>query len=137
MSDCLILRGHIDKDGYVKVYDPVTKRQGAAHRIAFRDKHGYLPTVVRHTCDNPACSNIDHLVAGTQADNMRDMVDRGRLGKRRGATNNQAVLPDHTVNDIVRLYTGRRGELTALAARYGVSRQSISNYINGRYRCLT
>ena len=134
MSACVIAKGHIDKDGYVKLYDPQTKRQNAAHRIAFRTAHGYLPEVVRHSCDNPACVNWDHLVAGTQADNMRDMVERGRQGLRKGETNNQAFLSDDTVAEIRSLYTGQRGELTALAKRFGTSRVSIKNYVTGRYR---
>lgn len=137
VTPCTVLQGHTDRDGYTKVYDPVTKRQGAAHRIAFRERHGYLPAVVRHTCDNPACSNPDHLLGGTQADNMRDMVERGRQGKRLGEDNNQAALSDEQVAEIRRLYTGRRGELTALGIRFGVSRVSVSNYVHGRFRCHT
>jgi hypothetical protein len=34
--------------------------------------------VVRHTCDNPPCVNPVHLVAGTQRQNIEDMIQRGR-----------------------------------------------------------
>ena len=34
--------------------------------------------VIRHTCDVPHCFNPDHLIEGTQADNLRDAVERGR-----------------------------------------------------------
>jgi len=33
---------------------------------------------VRHTCDNPPCGNRAHLLVGTQADNVGDMMERGR-----------------------------------------------------------
>ncbi len=38
--------------------------------------------VVRHTCDNPSCCNKDHLIIGTQGDNIQDQWDRGRRAKR-------------------------------------------------------
>lgn len=34
--------------------------------------------VVRHTCDNPKCINPDHLVIGTNTENVADRVERGR-----------------------------------------------------------
>lgn len=36
---------------------------------------------VRHTCNNRACINPDHLRMGTVADNARDMVEFGNPGK--------------------------------------------------------
>jgi len=34
--------------------------------------------VVRHRCDNPPCINPEHLITGTQGQNIQDMIDRGR-----------------------------------------------------------
>lgn len=59
----------------------VKKPQRAlAHRIAFSLVHGPIPfgMVVMHTCDNPRCVNVDHLKLGTQAENVADMVNKGR-----------------------------------------------------------
>ena len=43
------------------------------NRSAFSSK-----SVVRHSCDNRKCVNPDHLIYGTQADNIADMVGRQR-----------------------------------------------------------
>lgn len=50
-----------------------------AHRIAYAIAYGYLPPLVRHSCDTPACVNPLHLLRGTQADNMRDASQRLRM----------------------------------------------------------
>lgn len=55
-------------------------RTRVLHRLVYEWTFGEIPAgqVVRHTCDNPRCINPAHLVAGTQLDNVRDMVSRGR-----------------------------------------------------------
>jgi hypothetical protein len=64
-------------DGYGHV-----KFQGRlhqAHRVAFFLIHGRWPRpYCLHTCDNRACVKPTHLYEGTHADNMADMVSRGR-----------------------------------------------------------
>lgn len=35
--------------------------------------------VARHTCDHNWCINPDHLLAGTQRDNILDAIEHGRL----------------------------------------------------------
>lgn len=64
-------------------------RQGAkrqtrvwAHRVAWELTHGRpVPAglVICHRCDNPRCVNPDHLFLGTQQDNVRDAIQKGRL----------------------------------------------------------
>ena len=52
-----------------------------AHRIAFEREWSVKlkpGQVVRHTCDNPGCVNPLHLMLGTQSDNIKDAVIRGR-----------------------------------------------------------
>ncbi|MGH7179882.1 MAG: HNH endonuclease [Tepidisphaeraceae bacterium] len=50
-----------------------------AHRWIYAQLIGPVDgVVVRHTCDVPACVNVQHLVLGTQLDNVHDAIERGR-----------------------------------------------------------
>ena len=64
----------------------VRERKCAAHRIAFFLVTGEWPPVVMHWCDVRTCCNPLHGRAGTNDDNMRDMVAKGRSasGERNG-----------------------------------------------------
>jgi len=52
----------------------------AVHRLSFEHYKGVIPKgmVVMHACDNPPCFNPDHLFLGTHAENMQDMIRKGR-----------------------------------------------------------
>ncbi len=52
-----------------------------AHRAAWIKAFGEINNskiFVCHKCDNRKCINIDHLFLGTQTDNMKDMMAKGR-----------------------------------------------------------
>lgn len=53
-------------------------RNGYSHRLAWELSFGKIPEdkVLRHTCDNPKCCNPNHLLLGTQAENVQDREDR-------------------------------------------------------------
>lgn len=50
------------------------------HRLIWTLMRGEIASgfVVRHKCDNPPCCNPEHLVPGTDADNVEDRMSRGR-----------------------------------------------------------
>lgn len=136
MSDsCTVWAKARSSKGYGKV--KVGGRVLLAHRVAYCRANGLTieeidGQVVRHTCDNPPCVNPDHLELGTQVDNVKDMMDRGRAA--RGAKMNTAKLTEQDVLAIRSEYVPRSRELgsTGLAHRYGVSPSLINRIINRR-----
>ena len=75
-DECWEWQGSRRGDNYGQLY--VAHKHRAAHRFSFFLAHRYYPPVVRHKCDNRVCVNPHHLEGGTQTDNMRDVVERGR-----------------------------------------------------------
>lgn len=83
-DECWPWFGALIKHGYGQFY--THERKYLAHRISCSLAHpnpNAMPNVL-HSCDNPRCCNPGHLRWGTQADNVRDAVERGRVqrGKR-------------------------------------------------------
>lgn len=100
-----------------------------AHVAAFELVNGYIPTnILRHTCDNPLCVNPNHLLEGTNADNSRDAMERGRIpvGSRSGV----AKLTEADIPSIREM----RKHATALkvAESFGVGRTTINAIIDGK-----
>lgn len=77
-NDCIEwAQGKIDGYGIIRFEGQVVR----AHRLAWFLEHGPFTKVksyVLHRCDNPPCVNPEHLWLGTHADNMADMVRKGR-----------------------------------------------------------
>lgn len=80
-TGCIEWTGAVNSDGYGSIrFRGATQR---AHRIAWKLAHGLLKEtdVVCHSCDNRKCCNVEHMFLGSQADNAKDMWQKGR-GKR-------------------------------------------------------
>lgn len=79
-GDCWEWTGYNYQGGYGQIY--VDGRLQLTHRYAYFLAYGEYPQPTgRHTCDNPACVKAEHIIAGTQAENMADMVSRNRQAK--------------------------------------------------------
>lgn len=92
-----------------------------AHCVSFRLFKGPYRKQILHRCDNTLCVNPDHLFEGTQTDNMRDKVQKGRGNFASGERHGISVL---TSEDILNIRASGLSQ-RALAQEYGVSQKSI------------
>ena len=99
------------------------ERAMLAHRVSWLLYRGPIPpsdaahgTVVMHQCDNPACVNPHHLMLGTQADNVRDMIDKGRKvsGTPKGIEHWRSSIKSQEDIDLICSTTGRTSEFAEL-----------------------
>lgn len=106
-----------------------------AHRLKWTLENGAIPEGMNvcHSCDNPACINIEHLFIGTQADNVSDMVNKGRgcSPGNPGEKHHNAILSADDVayirNELANRKHGKDGTNGRLARKFGVSEAAISN----------
>ena len=77
-TPCVLFEGTRNRNGYGVLPKPVNGSRLAARAILAEKLGRPVQGVTRHTCDNPPCINPDHLIEGTQADNVADKVERGR-----------------------------------------------------------
>jgi len=117
------------KDGYGSV-GIATSRSALAHRVVWELTRGPIPEgmYVCHHCDNPSCVRPSHLFLGTQTDNMRDAIEKGRIMGSCGEDSPSAKLSEEDVLAIRREYAN--GCLQDdLAKQYGVTQAHISSIV--------
>ncbi len=103
---------------------------------------GETGSVARHSCDRPSCCNPQHLLWGSQADNVEDAFRRGRRHHRktyiprqrkietfaRGEAHGQAKLSVNKVRAIRARHT--QGEsIYRLAKEYNVTKRTIQQIV--------
>ena len=113
-TGCIEWTGYRMKSGHGRLR--IDGEKILAHRYAWSLEHGDIPEcsthygtkVICHRCDNPSCCNVDHLFIGTQADNIKDMDEKGRRSInippiKKGSESPSAKLTEIDVIEIRRL----------------------------------
>lgn len=124
-SGCWIWTEKQNTKGY-GVFRICKSKRMYAHRFRWELENGPIPKglLICHKCDNPACSNPQHLFLGTYRDNFKDSVNKGR---RQVISPGSPTLTGWQVKEI-RL---SQSNLEELARKYSVSIATISRAKNG------
>lgn len=130
-SSCIHTNYAIGSHGYGVAY--VDGAQVLHHRLVYCQNRGLeladiKGQVVRHTCDNRLCVNPEHLVIGSQADNVQDMHERGRASGVRAAGKDHGSVK-LTEQQVLDIRSRTRESQRELAAEFGVSQYAIYSII--------
>jgi hypothetical protein len=120
-NGCVLWTGATDGDGYGSLR--WQGRTQGAHRVAWQLHHGRPPAEgaeLLHTCDTPACVNVEHLREASHAENQADASSKGRMRGR-----GQQKLTDEDVRTIRAVYPRHLpGPVTAPGNSTDASRRS-------------
>lgn len=129
-NGCIPWLGCKAKSGHGRI--SIDNKPYPAHRLSYILYKDNIPDGlhVLHGCDNGWCVNPQHLHLGTQTDNMREMIERGRNKNppvKKGENHGCAKLTQQQVDEIKkRLPTMKPyGRLIKLAKEYNVSSSTI------------
>ncbi len=102
--------------------------------FVYEQKYGSIPEgmVIRHTCDNHKCVNIEHLIIGTQKQNMQDCVQRNRTPI--GMKHPKSKMTDDLVRQLRAEYGWFKPGCTqkALSKKFGIATGLVSDILNGK-----
>ena len=103
-----------------------------AHIASWLIFKGEIPAgrFVCHTCDNPRCSNPEHLFLGSNLENIQDMLSKGRhpyMAKERDK-NHKTKIFTKDFHEIMQLYKNGYTQ-SQIAKKFGVAQISISKAI--------
>lgn len=138
-AKCWIFKGPASNQHGHRAFYCSPHHKDYAHRVAWKlANHRSIPKgkIIRHSCDTPACVRPDHLLLGTQRDNVYDMLKRrhfrGGGPGLPGESNPQAKLSTDDVVAILACHkTGRFG-YRRLSRFFGVTPIAIKNIIIGK-----
>lgn len=137
-SGCVLWKAACTRLGYGQVGCKFSRSMNAirTHRLSFAiARHGAaIPKgmAVLHRCDVRNCVRPSHLFAGTQADNVADMVAKGRnrVVPLLGVDNPAARIDDDTVRAIRKAIRDGGRSQARIATDFGISAMTVSRIKN-------
>ena len=99
-------------------------RKERVHILSYKKYKGEIPDgmVIRHTCDNYRCCNPDHLILGTQKENVHDIWERNR------------GFMTLSKEEIIKIALDSTDNYTNLAKKYNIPREMIERIKNKKIR---
>ncbi len=123
------------RDGHEYGAVMVKGKMAVVHRVAWGMTFGPIPEGLAccHRCDNPPCFNPYHLFLGTQLDNIRDAISKGRFKNlpenEKGSLNGNSKLNERDIIKIREIYATGDVSQYAIAKMYGVCQGTISQIL--------
>jgi Uncharacterized protein, similar to the N-terminal domain of Lon protease len=96
------------------------------HRLVYTLLNGSLEDSINvcHTCDNPPCAEPSHLFEGTQTDNMKDCLAKGRYVQPKRAVGEAHHWTKLTAAQVAEIRSTNESA-RSIAARFGVGASGI------------
>lgn len=134
---CWIWKGGVSDNGWGQKYGYMLHegKRYYTHRISYQLTHvdeDISNLCICHTCDNPKCVNPSHLWKGTDLDNARDKVQKGRQQDMSNEANPKSKLNKAIVQNIRFKYSSGNYTQKELAEEYGVVSANISLIVRNK-----
>lgn len=130
-NNCWGWKGPLYPAGYGQTW--FMGKQTPASRSSWIVNNGLIKSKqwVLHKCDNPPCTNPDHLFLGTCKDNVQDMIRKGRKYIPKGSEVHFAKLTEEKVSEIKELLKNKF-TLEYISEKFGISISTVSGIKTNR-----
>jgi len=127
-ESCWLWTGGLDKDGYGRWW--FEGKNVRAHRMIMNLAGKLIPPnmVSRHTCHVRNCVNPEHIIAGTQKENIHDQLMLG--------THSKLKYSNEIIKQMRKEYAEKNVSQLALARKYGVSKSQSQAILTNKTRMI-